>query len=184
MMNEKLLFSTDELSIIQIVPGEWCRKCNVCCRFPEKESFLAPYFTDTEIKKAIEVLPLSCFRRSAGCNIELTPFQEGFICPAFKPDTNKCTIYKSRPVDCRLYPFAIMESATGDEVILGVDKKCPFIRENLTHPEIRKAAVQVASVLELFPFHDIFLKNQSLIGIFQEDVYPLVTLQKLSEAIK
>ncbi len=38
--------------IIQIVPPDWCFKCDVCCRFPESTSFLAPYFTAEEISKA------------------------------------------------------------------------------------------------------------------------------------
>jgi hypothetical protein len=37
----------------QIVPSDLCLRCDVCCRFPERESFLRPYFTAQERERAI-----------------------------------------------------------------------------------------------------------------------------------
>src|SRR5256885_9199863 len=37
----------------QIVPSRVCFTCDVCCRFPERDSPLRPYFTREEIQAAI-----------------------------------------------------------------------------------------------------------------------------------
>ena len=39
----------------QFVPGSACFQCEVCCRFPESDSFLRPYFTRDEIGVAVAV---------------------------------------------------------------------------------------------------------------------------------
>ncbi len=45
----------------QIVPRQICFRCDVCCRFPEPDSFLRPYFTaDRMVPWAAQTL----FRRS------------------------------------------------------------------------------------------------------------------------
>ncbi len=33
----------------QLVPSKTCLTCEVCCRFPEADIFLRPYFTAEEI---------------------------------------------------------------------------------------------------------------------------------------
>ena len=45
-----------QTDIRQVVPPAWCEDCDVCCRFPEKNSYLAPYFTLEEIAVATEFL--------------------------------------------------------------------------------------------------------------------------------
>src|SRR3990172_7519822 len=91
-----------DLSLPQLVPSKRCLSCDVCCRFPEKNSSLAPYFTAEEIQKAIArgVSP-ERFSNRDGCKIELIPHpqDEGYICPAFDPATNGCRIYEDRPLD-------------------------------------------------------------------------------------
>ena len=39
----------------QIVPSRVCFTCDVCCRFPERDSPLRPYFTREEIQAAFEI---------------------------------------------------------------------------------------------------------------------------------
>jgi len=162
--------------IPQIVPPSWCMSCDVCCHFPEEDSFLAPYFTRDEIDKALkEGLSRELFKNPEGCKIQLVPFGEGFICPAYDPHTSRCRIYPIRPLDCKLYPFALMEDIRGESIILGVDEKCPFIMESREESWIRDRATTLARIIEgeLFP---ILLENRELIGPYQEDVYPLLKL--------
>jgi len=151
----------------QIVPYDWCSRCDVCCRFPEKESFLAPYFTKDEISSAMQSgMNASSFTANSGCKITLTPYKEGYICPAFNPETTLCKIYDVRPIDCIIYPFAIMRSADGMEIVLGLDMKCPYVREFM--------------YIDPSPIIDIISENPGLIGPYQEDVSPVVVLKKLT----
>ncbi|MEK6537859.1 MAG: YkgJ family cysteine cluster protein [Nitrospirota bacterium] len=154
-------------NITQIVPYDWCSRCDVCCRFPEKESFLAPYFTKDEISSAMQSgMNASSFTANSGCKITLTPYKEGYICPAFNPETTLCKIYDVRPIDCIIYPFAIMRSADGMEIVLGLDMKCPYVREVM--------------YIDPSPILDIISENPGLIGPYQEDVSPVVVLKKFT----
>lgn len=167
--------------IRQIVPPEWCFKCDVCCRFPESTSFLAPYFSGEEIASAIESDAFeSHFPNKAGCRITLIPGGEAYICPVFDPLTAHCRIYKVRPFDCVLYPFAIMWNPSGEEVILGLDTKCPYAVENMGMDSISDSAVKIGCVIESYPQIDIITANPGLIGPFQDDVIPLIVLENLS----
>jgi len=132
----------------QIVPSRVCLSCDVCCRFPERDSFLRPYFTADEIRRAVAAgIDPAHFADPNGCQVSVVPNTggEGYHCPAFDPATSHCRIYEVRPLDCQIYPLAVMWSAPltpalspegrgegeGREVVLGWDSKCPFLREDV-----------------------------------------------------
>lgn len=170
--------------IKQIVPPEWCFKCDVCCRFPESSSFLAPYFTSYEITAAVEAGANSGdFLNKAGCKITLMSCDDAYICPVFDPETLHCRIYKEHPFDCVLYPFAIMWDAGCKDVILGLDTKCPYVREKMGTDYLREAGMEIAGDIESSPLIDIISGNRELIGPFQDDVNPLTVLKILSSRL-
>ncbi|HEY5627110.1 MAG TPA: hypothetical protein VIR79_04150, partial [Nitrospira sp.] len=37
----------------QLVPSSTCLRCEVCCRFPDPDSPLRPYFTEQEVSRAV-----------------------------------------------------------------------------------------------------------------------------------
>jgi Fe-S-cluster containining protein len=116
--------------IPQHVPSPVCLSCDVCCRFPEVDSFLRPYFTAQEIAEAISRgIDADAFPDRQGSQIRVVPNPagEGYVCSAFDPATSHCRIYEKRPLDCQIYPLAVMWSADGTEVVLGWDRKCPFL---------------------------------------------------------
>lgn len=117
----------------QFVPSRVCFTCDVCCRFPEPDSFLRPYFTAEEIRRTIaRGVDSRHFSDPEGCQVSVVPnpADEGYVCPAFDPATSRCRIYEERPLDCQIYPLAVMWSANESEVVLGWDAKCPFMRES------------------------------------------------------
>jgi len=118
-----------------------------------------------------------------GCKIILTPYGEGYICPAFNPSTSRCMIYDQRPVDCMLYPFAIMWDLIGKEIVLGVDTKCPYISRHMKDPHIRGALPEIVSAIESEPLISIFDTDRELIGPYQDDVIPLATLKRLTHRL-
>lgn len=79
----------------------YCAKCDVCCRFLDKETPLAP------------------------TGLTLKPYRDRFICRNFDPRKNRCKDYENRPLDCRIYPFVLMWSEDYRDVVLGLDHKCP-----------------------------------------------------------
>jgi Fe-S-cluster containining protein len=170
----------------QPIPSHVCLACDVCCRFPEADSFLRPYFTAEEIARAVALgIEPTHFPNAKGGQIALVPHPsgEGFICPAFEVETSRCRIYEHRPLDCRLYPYAVMWGSTAHQVVLGYDSKCPFMAD-APHREVRSAADPIAALLEQEETAGMVAHHPRLIGPFQDDVSILRTLPQLSEALR
>ncbi len=170
----------------QFVPGSVCAQCDVCCRFPESDSFLRPYFTRDEIGAAVEQgLSPALFADPVGSQIALVKDaeSEGYLCPAFDPVTSRCGIYAHRPLDCRLYPLALMWSEDGTQVELGWDTKCPFMRETVPR-EIHRHAELVHALLQREATLRLLASNPRLIGRFQEDVIVLASLPEVTDRVR
>ncbi|MCA9473398.1 MAG: YkgJ family cysteine cluster protein [Nitrospirales bacterium] len=190
-------------AVPQFVPSRICFNCDVCCRFPERDSFLRPYFTRSEIEMAIQhgVSP-EHFANRGGSQIEVVPHPsgEGYLCPAFDLSTSRCRIYEARPFDCQLYPLVLMWDDRHDEIQLGWDTKCPFLSpagsdvpfsqdlSKLTVPpplpeEIMQQAKRVADRLEEGAWHDQIIQHPHLVTPFQDDVVILRSLPRLTNAV-
>ena len=170
----------------QLVPSRVCLSCEVCCRFPDPDSFLRPYFTAEESRRAVArgIDPMH-FSDPAGCQISVVPNPsgEGYLCPAFDPATSHCRIYEDRPLDCRIYPLAVMWNQDRSQVVLGWDTKCPFMRDAVPS-EILAHAGTVTAVLEREDRLATMASNPRLIGRFQEDVVILNPLPKLTARLR
>lgn len=198
----------------QIVPSRTCVQCDVCCRFPEAESVLRPYFTREEIERAIDAgLDPASFPHPDGGQVRLVPSREGegYVCPAFDPNTNLCGIYEARPLDCQIYPLALMWSEDGRHVVLGWDEKCPFVQDHLgarggargksdggertreetpenlspvgDRPALQRYAEEIAESLQQDETTRVLERNPRLIGPYQDDVRILRTLDRVSERL-
>jgi Fe-S-cluster containining protein len=166
----------------QLVPDSACVRCDVCCRFPEADSFLRPYFTDHEIADAVThgvAEPFFTDKSGSQVNLVKNPSGEGYLCPAFDSTSGRCGIYDVRPLDCQLYPLALMWDASGEEVLLGWDTKCPFMREEPSST-IRAYADHVANTLGRDALVEKIVAHPRLIGRFQDDVIVLKPLPHLT----
>src|SRR5689334_16924974 len=106
----------------QIVPSRSCLTCDVCCRFPEADSMLRPYFSAEEARQAIEAgIDPRYFPNPEGGHVAVVrnPSGEGYHCPAFDAATSHCRIYDVRPLDCQIYPLAVMWNDDRSRVLLG-----------------------------------------------------------------
>jgi Fe-S-cluster containining protein len=169
----------------QMVPQAVCLTCDVCCRFPEETSFLAPFFMRDEIAR-LGSAALSHFDRpQQGSKIKLAhrgDGGDGCICPYFDPVTQYCGIYGDRPLDCRIYPFALLRNPEG-AIVLGVDTKCPYIQEHAGDAQMGQDAEAVAQFLESEAITTLLAAHPALIGPFQDDVIILRPLEKLHAAL-
>ena len=172
-------------SLLQIVPSAACLRCDVCCRFPEKDSFLRPFFTADEIQGAVAAgLAPGLFPTPDGTQINLipNPSGEGYICPAFDSTTSQCRVYDVRPLDCRLYPFALMWDRAHTQVVLGWDTKCPYMRD--ASSLVEQAAEAVAQWIEQDNSVATLAQYPRLIGRFQDDVIVLRALVRVTERVQ
>lgn len=173
----------------QIVPSSRCFSCDVCCRFPEKDSFLRPFFTREEIQAAIQAgISPKFFPDSEGCQIDLIPNPlpgaEGYICPCFNPENGHCKIYEVRPLDCQLYPVALMRDHTNGGTVIGLDTKCPYVGEHMADAAMSQYVQEVASLLESSEIRKLVGSNPSLVQQHQDDVIFLYPVEGLTRALK
>lgn len=166
----------------QIIPSEVCFSCDVCCRFLEADSPLAPIFTAKEKENAVaDGADPTLFRPQAdgaSAQIQLKRYKDFYICPFFDPETSHCTIYPIRPLDCQLYPFALMFSEDGNEIVLGVDTLCPFGEEHLKTEAFQRHICDVIDYIESEAVMTQIAANWSLIGDYQETVIIVHTLSR------
>jgi uncharacterized protein len=176
---------TPPIVLPQLVPSRTCLQCDVCCRFPDPDSALRPYFTENEIAGALAGgVEGTAFPNRRGSQVILVPdpHGEGYLCPAFETATSTCRIYEQRPFDCQLYPLALMWDEPHEQVFLGWDTKCPFMREEIP-AEIQRHADRVMTLLDRPDIRDHVVAHPRLIGRFQEDVVVLARLPRLTEAV-
>ena len=152
----------------QLIPTGYCLKCNICCRFGQKNSVYAPKFLPREA---------SCLGGTSFYLNKLKQYKTStlnndiFICEFFLPSTNTCSIYEKRPLDCQLYPFMLTYDKTYENIILVADTKCPYIKDAIQLEEYVKHLVE-------------FLKEQNLphnfIMPYQEDTIMMAVLKNLN----
>jgi uncharacterized protein len=188
----------------QVVSSAVCFQCKVCCRFPEEDSGLRPYFTADEIQQAVaHGVPASSFPNHGGSQVKVVPHptDEGFLCPAFDPATHHCRIYTIRPLDCQLYPFALMWNEHHDTVLFGWDTLCPFLPDyplkdptskGETSPgstielprKLIEQARTVAAYLESNEVLNALAAHPGLVTPFQPDVVVLQRLDRLTATLR
>lgn len=154
----------------QHVPSRACATCEVCCRFPEADSLLRPYFSAEELAGAIRRgYDASLFPDHSGSQIRLVPHPtaDGFMCPAFDPATTLCGLYDERPFDCQLYPMALMWDVRHEEIVLGWDPLCPFLQDDAA---LAAYAERVAVQLEAEPRLSMLAANPRVVTPFQPAV--------------
>jgi len=125
----------------QLIPSETCLECSVCCRFPEKQAAMSPYFFPeerTRSEKASAGSPLGFFRQAGPSKAALVPCGHGYACSFFNPGDHTCGIYEARPLDCSMYPAVVMSSPDRRKVLMGADTKCPALKR----PEIAAKLLQ------------------------------------------
>ena len=178
--------NTPDKHLYQIIPSEVCFSCDVCCRFLEVDSPLAPIFTEREKARVVaNGADPALFRSQVdgkSTQVQLKPYKDLYICPFFAPETSRCTIYPIRPLDCQLYPFALMFSEDGSEVVLGVDTLCPFGEEHLETEAFQRHIRDVIAYVESAEITAQITANWSLIGDYQDTVKIVHTLAQLTDA--
>lgn len=170
----------------QLIPQETCLKCEVCCRFSDKNSVWAPVLSGDEARNLANK-DLSKVKILDNNQFELIATNGGYICPCLSVKDNRCKIYEFRPFECQLYPFLITKN--GQKINLAVDLKCPFIYKGFDSGAVKKDlgfSRFVQYLTALFNSKNIidFIRNNPrLIGNYTEDVITVVTLEKLSSWI-
>lgn len=157
----------------QLVPSELCLECPVCCRFPEKNAALSPFFFPEE-RRAVEIKrEQAVFReaeRGTASKMDLIACGEGYACRFFQSEDQTCSIYPLRPFDCAVYPAAVMHSRDGRAILLGIDTKCPAVRRPEIQARIPAYLDDLQALLETSEWRERLKRYPGFIAPFQEEV--------------
>ncbi|MGH7740304.1 MAG: YkgJ family cysteine cluster protein [bacterium] len=155
----------------QLIPSEVCLECPVCCRFPEKQASLSPFFFAEE-RASVEASGEKgrAFRAAGPSQAELVPCGHGFACTFFNPGDHTCRIYSVRPLDCSMYPTAVMWSQDRQKVLMGADTKCPALRRPEVAAKLDHYLDWMQRYLESADVSSSIRQHPEWITEFQEDV--------------
>jgi len=159
----------------QLIPSETCLDCPVCCRFPEKQAPLSPFFFPSE-RSVVEASPTKgkgSFREKgdgAPSKAQLVACGHGFACSFFNPEDHTCFVYEARPLDCSMYPAAVMWSKDRQKVLLGADTKCPALSRPSVAAKLGQYLDSIQRYLESETLSSLLRKYPQFIGEFQEEV--------------
>jgi len=157
----------------QLIPSEICLECPVCCRFPEKQAALSPFFFPEERNQAEALHQKGFFREAASgqaSKAHLVACGHGFACSFFNPEDHTCQIYEARPLDCSMYPAVIMHSADHQKVFLGADTKCPALSRPTVAAKLHQYLDWIQRYLESTTLSSLIRKYPNFISEFQEEV--------------
>ena len=153
----------------QLIPSEMCLECPVCCRFPEKQAALSPFFLPEERNLAEALKTGGSFRESGASKAELVVCGNGFACSFFNPADHTCRVYPVRPLDCSMYPAVILYSRDHRKVMLGADTTCPALSRPGVSVRLRHYLDLVQRYLESNALSSLIRKYPQFISEFQEE---------------
>jgi hypothetical protein len=146
-----------------------------------------PFFTEEEIARVSgswkDTTQFRPVQHSAGGQVVPIPWDIGFQCPFFDPKTHHCCIYRERPLDCQLYPYALMLDPASSGVWLGIDTKCPATDTPGLMERLVTGAGRIWETAMSSGFIELVEKAPRLIGPYQPDVLPLFRLEALTAAL-
>jgi len=172
----------------QIVPERWCAACRVCCRFPDAQGVQAPSWSPLEADWAQDASgdlhPFDPVPNTPSLQVQLKACEQGYRCPVYDSSSNRCTIHPMRPLDCRLYPFALGRDSAGTKVVLAMDMKCPYLQAHGEDREILSHAMQLADYLESSMGGRYLQSNPAVVSSFWPEFISCAALPQMSAALQ
>lgn len=101
----------------EILKNKTCAECRMCCIFDTYDIWETPLFDEDNKNKVLAFNPNAVFAKVGNkYMLNAGELAEGdlFTCPALTQ--NGCILGDSKPFDCRIYPFRVMEK-DGQRVI-------------------------------------------------------------------
>ncbi|MDP3143463.1 MAG: YkgJ family cysteine cluster protein [Candidatus Omnitrophota bacterium] len=195
------------LGLKQLIPSSTCLHCQICCRFPEKNTVWQPRLSRIETVAFKNEAPRAKARGFLERNTERPRLQGAvlwprmykrwlaarikkgaielkrigglFCCSFFNAKGNSCQIYKIRPFDCRLYPFVLIDLQ--DKIILAAHQLCPFVAQSIQTKKFQSHASYLKKFFAKKGIQDFLKANPSLIQDYQgysKELIPLFPLTR------
>jgi Fe-S-cluster containining protein len=127
-------------------------KCHGCCRFDRQQTIWAPQLLGEERSS-------SFYRDKSFEPVLISSSKYNFACPFLNNGNNRCSIYRQRPFECRLYPFLV--NKIGKRLFLAVDLHCDFIKRNFEAKKLKRYTAYLIKITADSLFKRLLRKNFS-----------------------
>ena len=114
------------VTLKQPMAQKYCLACQGCCRFQDAQSPWRPKIYEGE-SRIFSCNDLPSDLKDASDRLKTVFAHDAHQCLALDAKTSKCKYYHDRPLECRLYPFVLMNKKEG--IFLAVHLACPFAQE-------------------------------------------------------
>lgn len=110
----------------EILSPNSCKSCRMCCVFDREDVWEIPVFSKEKYASLLKEMPEAALKQVSdnGWVFEMKFDEEGLTyCPALSE--NGCTLKESKPFDCKIWPFRVMER--GGEILLTLAPLCEAV---------------------------------------------------------
>jgi len=161
-----------------------CLACDVCCRFASPTASFVPFFSARELATLSEAASRHFLAPGASPGDRPFALPDGadWRCPFRRAESQACTLYDQRPLDCRLYPFVLMFDEAGRQVWLGLDEVCPFARGLKGSPALLQATDEAAKLLD-GPLAPSIAAAPGIVSRFHDHIRPLRVLPEATRRV-
>lgn len=129
----------------EILSPDSCKSCRMCCVFDRDDIWEIPVFSEEQRAALLKEMPNAVLNPVSGGGFvfEMKFDREGLAyCPALSE--NGCTLKESKPFDCKIWPFRVMER--GGEVLLTLAPLCEAVNR-LDEATLEQFAEKLAPIV-------------------------------------
>jgi len=155
-----------------------CSHCQQkCCYFLDEDKYFAPILTDGEA----QFLDKRLLRKNKDYQnvyqiklIVSKKRKKYFVCPFFNEKNKRCSVYKKRPLDCRLWPIVIAYSKDKNkiEIVCANKNYCPKLKE-ISKKDFYEYKKYIVSYLNSEPIQNKIKKYPGIIWKHQKDYFKI-----------
>lgn len=112
----------------EILSPSSCKSCRMCCVFDHDDVWEIPVFSEEKRTELIKEMPEATLKQvdDSGWVFEMKFDKEGLAyCPALSE--TGCTLKESKPFDCKIWPFRVMER--DGEILLTLAPLCEAVNK-------------------------------------------------------
>lgn len=147
MVKSKYIIVDGEKMLSKILSKEECAKCRICCCFDSSDIWEAPVITKSKADEILENYnETQRFLENGDSfifDMEKEPDEDLYYCSMLDRE-NGCVMKDSKPFDCRIWPFRVMD--LNGTLVLTLSPVCPVVKTRALE-ELCDFATELAPVV-------------------------------------
>ncbi|MEW5894637.1 MAG: phosphatidylglycerol lysyltransferase domain-containing protein [Candidatus Omnitrophota bacterium] len=165
----------------QFVPSEYCFQCKNCCVFESSVTPWRPLMGQEEKLR-------SCLHNSSDCFNGDRVHPDGYVKTEVEKNIGRCDVltdqymcqcYQSRPFECKLYPFVVVEKDARS--YLAAHLSCPYVRDHLHDQDYHEYVDYLIRNFQTSELRLFLNRNRSIARTYGDDSSDLDIVYELED---